>query len=324
MRESAGRVVVAIGRGASADLPNAVRHAALEGGREADVRLLGGRDDLEAHLADVEVLYGSLRADQVPRAARLRWVHAGSAGVDHLPLAELAAAGITLTNAKGLHDDAMAEHALALLLALVRHIPEAVRGQDRRAWRRYEPDALAGSRLGILGYGAIGRAVALRARAFVGEIWAVHAHPRPDPLVARTFGPARDELLTFLAGCAHMVAVLPSTPRTRGLLDAEALAALPRGARLINIGRGSLIVEEALDAALRSGHLGGAGLDCPPRDPLPPDSPLWTAPGVLITPHVGGLRPGTAARGMTLFAANLVRYCRGDPLENRVDLAAGY
>jgi phosphoglycerate dehydrogenase-like enzyme len=302
----------------------AVRAAAAAGGREADVRLLQRAEDRAAHLAEVEVLYGHLSAGEVARAPRLRWVHVASAGVDRLPLAELAAAGITLTNARGLYDEAMAEHALALLLAMVRRIPEAAAAQAHRAWVRLEPGLLADGRLGILGYGSIGRAVAVRARPFVREIWALRAHPQPDPLVARVFGPGRDELLTFLSGCQHLVAVLPSTPATRGLLDAEALAALPRGAYLVNVGRGDLLVEADLDRALRTGHLAAAALDCPPRDPLPADSPLWDAPGVLITPHVGGARPGTAPRAIALFADNLTRYVRGEPLAQRVDLAAGY
>ena len=316
---------IGMARGVSAEAEATVGRITAATGRTAEICRFANREELETCLPHIEVLYGSLRAGQAARAPRLRWVQAQSAGVDGLPLQELRAAGIVLTNARGVYDEAMAEHALALLLALVRELPDAVRAQADGVWRPlHGGDVLAGSRLGILGYGAIGRAVAARGRAFGLSVWATRAHPRPDPLVERMFGPTRAELLECLAGCGHIVATLPSTPATRGQLDQEALAVLPAGARVINVGRGDLIVEEALNTALRSGHLAGAGLDCPPRDPLPPDSPLWTAPGALITPHIGGSRPDNGIRTLQLFAANLARYCSGEPLENRVDLAAGY
>ena len=304
--------------------------AAASGGRVAELLLFRDHGEFAAQLRRCEVLYGRLRAGELRDAPRLRWVHVGSAGVDGLPLGELEAAGVLLTNARGQHADAMADHALALLLALSRGLPAFVEAQARRSWQPAgasgEPGELAGRRLGILGYGAIGQAIAGRAVAFGMEVWATRRHvARPaGPGVARLLGPGRGDLLTLLSACDDVVSVLPSTAGTRGLLDEEAFAAMRPGARLINLGRGDLLVEAALEAALRSGALAGAACDCLPREPLPPEAGLWSAPNLLITPHVGGQHPGYARRGMTIFAANLTRYCRGLPLRNAVDLEAGY
>ena len=319
----------------SARVPGDLRATALEaavaGQRLAELLLYADREGLAAHLPRAEVCYGvGLRADQVPIAPALRWVHATSAGVDGQPLEAFAAAGVTLTNARGQHAEAMADHAFALLLALSRLVPACVVQQRERRWAApgatAGPGELAGRRLGILGYGAIGRAVARRAVAFGMEVWASRRHPdaETDAAVAAVVGPSRRELHDLLAACDDIVSILPSTPLTRGLLDAAAFAAMRPGARLINIGRGSVLDEGALEAALRTGRLAGAGCDCLPREPLPPESPLWTAPNLLITPHIGGQHPDYDRRGMAIFAANLTRYCLGEPLENRVDLQAGY
>ncbi len=313
-----------------AELRADAERAAASGGRPAELLLFSDHAEFAAQLRRCEVLYGRIRAGELRGAPHLRWVHAGSAGVDGLPLGELAAAGVLLTNARGQHADAMADHALALLLALSRRLPAFVRAQARRSWQPAgepgEPGELAGRRLGILGYGAIGQAIAGRAVAFGMEVWATRRHvARPaGPGVARLLGPGRGDLLTLLAACDDVVSVLPSTPGTRGLFDEEAFAAMRPGARLINLGRGDLLVEAALEAALRSGALAGAACDCLPREPLPPEAGLWAAPNLLITPHVGGQHPGYAQRGMAIFAANLTRYCRGLPLHNVVDLDAGY
>jgi phosphoglycerate dehydrogenase-like enzyme len=317
-------VVVLMSARVPAELREVARRAALDGGRPAEIRLYADREEFAAGLREAEVLYGGLRPGEVAGAPHLRWVHVTSAGVDGLPLAELRAAGVVLTNARGQHADSAADHAFALLLALSRKVAEAVRHQAERRWVHLAPEVLAGRRLGILGFGSIGQAVARRAHAFGMEVWASRRHPEPHPLVARMFGPSRAELLELLGGVDDVVAVLPSTPATRGQLDREALGVLRPGARLVNIGRGDLLDEAALDEALRAGRLAGAGLDCLPREPLPPDSPLWSAPNLVITPHIAGAHPDYAERGMAIFADNLRRFCRGEPLRNVVDLEAGY
>jgi phosphoglycerate dehydrogenase-like enzyme len=320
---SRGPVVVLAGGRLAPELQAELRRAAESAGRPLDLRLHGDQQGFAALLPEAEVVYGGLRAGQVALAPRLRWVHATSAGVDGLPLAELAAAGVVVTNARGQHADPMADHAFALLLALSRRLPRYVLAQREKRWAPADGEVLAGRRMGVLGYGAIGRAVARRAVAFGMEVWASRRHPAPDPLAARVLGGSRAEVLEILGACDDLVAVLPSTPETRGLLDAEAFAAMRPGARLVNLGRGDLIAAPALEAALRSGRL-TAACDCLPGEPLPPDSTLWTAPNLLITPHVGGSHPDYARRGVAIFARNLARYCRGEPLDNLVDPRAGY
>lgn len=318
------RVVVLMSAGVPEALQAQAHGVATSEGRSVDLRLYADHEEFATLLGSAEVVYGGLRSGEVALGKMLRWVHATSAGVDGLPLSELQRAGVILTNARGQHADPMADHAFGLLLALSRRIAESVRHQTLTRWAASEPDVLAGRRLGILGFGAVGRAVARRAQAFGMEVWATRRHPDPDPLVTRMLGPGRSELLDLLGESDDVVAVLPSTPATRGQLDAEAFSRMRPGARLINIGRGDLIDEAALEQALRSGRLAGAGCDCLPREPLPPDSPLWSLPNMIITPHLGGAHADYAARGMAIFAENLQRYCSGRPLVNVVDLVAGY
>lgn len=326
---TAGALTVLMSARVEPDLRTEALRAAADGGRPVQLLLYGDREEFARLLPQAEVAYGAgPRPGEVGAAPRLRWVHVTSAGVDRLPLAELAAAGIVLTNARGQHADAMADHAFGLLLALSRGVATAVRDQSQRVWGHEGPSTpgvLAGRRLGILGLGSIGRAVARRAVAFGMEVWASRRRPSGDePDVARLLGPSRGEFLELLAACDDVVAVLPSTAATRGLFDAAAFAAMRPGARLINLGRGDVLEEAALEAALRSGRLAGAGCDCLPREPLPPEATLWTAPNLVLTPHTGGQHPGYERRAMATFAANLARYCRGEPLANTVDLAAGY
>lgn len=318
-------VVVGVPEWLPAAEREAIRAAARAGGRRAELRPFAGRDGLRALLPELEVLCdGGLRAGEATAAGRLRWIHVGSAGVERLPLGELLAQGITLTNARGEHAEAMADHAFALLLAMARHIPEFAAAQRERRWAPRGCGVLAGRRMGLLGFGSIGREIARRAAVFGMEIWATRRRPAPDPLAARVFGSGRAELLEVCAGCDDLVAVLPSTPETRGLFDAEAFAAMRPGSRLINLGRGDLLVRDALADALRSERLGGVACDCLPGEPLSPEDPLWEAPGLLVTPHVGGTRPDAGGRFLALFRANLTRYCRGEALANVVDLRAGY
>jgi len=327
-------VRVLMSAGVAQDLQAAALAAAAAGGGAAELLLYHGRQEFAGLLPRAEVSYAAgLHAAEIASATRLKWVHVTSAGVDRLPLRELAAAGITLTNARGQHADAMADHAFALFLAMARNIPACVRDQEARLWGRGSgsptPGELAGRRLGILGLGAIGRAIARRAAAFGMDVWASRRHPPAggdgaEPGISRVLGSSRAEFLEILEACDDVVSVLPSTPQTRGLFDAAAFAAMRPGTRLVNVGRGDVLQEAALDAALRSGRLAGAGCDCFPREPLPSDSPLWTAPNLLITPHIGGQHPGYERRTMAIFAANLTRYCRGEPLQNVVDLHEGY
>jgi phosphoglycerate dehydrogenase-like enzyme len=260
-------------------------------------------------------------------APRLRWLQTGGAGVDSLPLAELARRGITLTNNSGVHAPNIAEHVLAMMLAFARQIPQLVRAQDRHRWRDTDTHRavfeLNGQHLLLLGLGDIGLAIAARAAAFNMRITGVRRRDLPVADLPVELAPMA-RLHELLGQADHVVTSLPLTPATRGLLGVPELAAMKAGAFVYNVGRGPVIETAALIDALASGHLGGAGLDVVDPEPLPADSPLWEMPNVLITSHTSGASPNYWERGVTILAENARRFGAGEPLLNVVDLDAGY
>lgn len=233
----------------------------------------------------------------------LRWVQSISAGTEQFPVDRLAANGVVLTSARGVHGPQVAEHAFALLLALTRGIGFSMRNAVERSWRQYTGDELTGLTLGVLGLGPIGEEVARRALAWgmqvVGCTRRSHAY---QGVVTEVLG--LDELTEVCRRSDAVVAALPDAPETRNIIDAAALAALGSG-WLVNVGRGSAVDLTALLYALDQGELRGAGLDVFPTEPLPPESPLWSHPRVVLTPHVGGLSPRYGPRLAEITAANL-------------------
>lgn len=290
-------------------------------GVDLDVRIARERQAFRGHLPLAEVVFGDLTADEVELAARLRWLQAHFAGVESLPLAALAARGVLVTNAR-IHAAAVADHALALLLALARGLPQFIRQAQQHTWKRASVVELEGLTMGIVGFGVIGRAVAQRARAFGMRVIACRRHPAPDPLADRVVGP--EGLYEVLGACDAVVCVAPLTPETEGLFGEEAFRRMKPGAWFINLGRGGHVDEAALARALQSGHLAGAALDVCQREPLPPDHPLWELPNLLLTPHVGGFQRDYLGRAFSVFASNLRRYLAGAPLEFLVDPQRGY
>ena len=278
----------------------------------------------EAELAEADVIVGwQVSPEQLDHASRLRWFHAGSAGVEHLDLQAIRAHGVILTNSRGVSAPNMAEHALGMMVALARRFPRLMREQAAHAWRdedtHREVRELDGETVLIIGMGAIGSQVARRAKAFGMRVEGLRrrreaATPENVDRVWTT-----DELHSALSGADHVVVTLPVTPETRGLLDARALAACKPGALIYNVGRGAVIETDALVAALQSGHLGGAGLDVTEPEPLPEDSPLWDLENVLITAHTSGASPRYWERQEALITENLVRFMEGQPLRNLVD-----
>ena len=274
-----------------------------------------------ARLPEADIAVGRLFAADLPAAGRLRWLQVPFTGVENLPLRELAARGIPVTN---IHEqaDSMADHAVMLLLALSRGLADCVRSQQEAQWRRPRVGELAGRTLLAAGFGAVGRGIAARARACGMRVVALKRHPAPDPACDAVIGP--DELLPTLPRVDAVANSLPLTDATRVMFGAAAFAALPPGALYVNVGRGQTEDEDALAAALRSGHLGGAGLDVFATEPLPSTHPLWRAPRAIITPHLGGHQRDRLTRVHALVADNLSRYLRGQPLRNLIDPEAGY
>jgi phosphoglycerate dehydrogenase-like enzyme len=261
----------------------------------------------------------------VRQAPGLRWLHARSAGVDRVIVPEVLDHPLVLTNGRGVFSPALAEFVVAALLFFAKDLPRLVRSQDAAIWDPYDMETLEGRTVGIVGYGDIGRAVAERLRPFGARILALRRRPRlaeNDPRVSEVLPP--QDLGELLARSDDVVVAAPLTPETRGLLGGEAFAAMKPTAVLVNVGRGPVVDEAALVAALAERRIRGAALDVFETEPLPPGSPLWRLPNVLVSPHCADHVPGWIDSAMRLFLRNLDLFRRGEPLLNFVDKARGY
>jgi phosphoglycerate dehydrogenase-like enzyme len=283
----------------------------------------------EDEVRDADAIIGwELPSHLLEAASRLRWMHASGAGVERYDLAQIGGRGVMLTNSSGVSAPNMAEHVLGMMIALTRRFPRLLRAQTRREWRdeatHREVGELQDQTVLIVGIGEIGCAVAQRAAAFGMRVNGLRrrADASPPPGFDRVF--AIGDLSRALADADHVVVTVPNTPRSRGLFDASAFAAMKPGAAIYNVGRGPVIDTAALIEALESGHLGGAGLDVTDPEPLPADSPLWDMENVLITAHTSGATPRYWERQADLIAENVRRIQRGDAPRNLVDLEAGY
>jgi len=288
-------------------------------------------DLLPPELPDTDIFIGySLRAKQLKEAKKLKWIHSTAAGVAQLMYPELRDSGIIVTNPSGVFSVPMAEHTMGLLLALARNLPDSVRGQDRSSWVQQElwdkPQHLTelnGQILLIVGFGSIGCEIARRAKAFDMRVWGVTRSGEGDRALAERVVAAKD-LNAVLPEADYVVVAAPETSATKHLIGEPQLARMKRGARLINVGRGSLLDETALIRALASGQLGGAALDVTETEPLPPDSPLWKAPNLMITPHTSAVSDRLWHRETALLLELLELWFSGKELFNRVNFVRGY
>ena len=278
-----------------------------------------------AQLAETEILYvwDHRFADLAPvlrRTDELRWVHCASVGVNRLICPELES--VTLTNSRGVFNVAIAEWVLAAALAHVKGLADTWSLQAGATWRHRMTGRLAGMRAAVVGTGSIGRTIAGHLARLDVEVTLVGRVARDD----REFGPIRSsaDLLAVAADVDLLVLAVPLTPATTGLVDAEVLDALgPRGF-LVNVGRGATIDETELVGALQAGSIAGAALDVFEVEPLPADSPLWSMPNVLVSPHMSGDYVGFEVEMVKVFTDNLERWRQGEPLHNVVDQALGY
>jgi phosphoglycerate dehydrogenase-like enzyme len=296
-----------------ASVPTAELRTAVGEVSGVDLVLWDGRRDPDPGLEFCVPDYrNTLEAmGRLGRLAGLRVVQTQLAGFDGQ--LELLPPGATLCNASGVHDDATAEHAIGLTLAVLRRIPEAVRGHGSWQSLREGMRSLADSQVLVLGYGSIGRALAGRLLAHGARVTAVASRPREDDLVGTVHGV---EELPELVATQHVVVVLlPLDDRTRALVDAALLSRLPDGAVVVNVARGGVVDTEAVLA--EAGRLRFA-LDVTDPEPLPDGHPLWAAPEVLVTPHVAGGTTAMLPRIASLVRDQLERYVAGEPLRNVV------
>jgi len=297
-----------------------------------NVRVIRAADRNAAmeHAATADAIDGRFAtAEFLAKATKLSWVHSPSAGVDRL----LAIPGIgdrkelVITNARGVHGPAIADHAMGMLLSLTRQLPYYSTLQSKGEWSREDPAqrpiALAGKTMLVVGIGGIGTEIARRAHGFGMKVIATRRSDTPAPdFVDRVGKPA--ELAAMLPEADVIAICVPLTPETEKLFDDIMLRNVKRGAYLINIARGSIVDTDAMIAALKDGRLAGAALDVTDPEPLPKGHALWKVPNILITPHVASAGELTDERRWALYKENIRRFGAGEPLLNCVDVKAGY
>lgn len=264
----------------------------------------------------------------VAAGPQLKWVHSTGAGIEKLTaIPELIASDVVVTNTRGSHATAVAEHTFALMLALTRQLPLIVHNQAAHTYRNPGIAGglreLGGATMGIVGFGKLGQAIAKRAVAFEMRVIGIDLFPgaAPDGVEAVV---GLDQLDTVLPKCDVVVIALPLTAETRYLIDARRINSLKHGAMVIAISRGGIVDEQALAAALQSGHLAGAALDVQATEPLPVEDSLWDIPNLIISPHCSSTSRQTTERVWASTKDNVRRFVDGTPLENVCDKQAGF
>jgi phosphoglycerate dehydrogenase-like enzyme len=297
-----------------------------------DWKIIVGRDieALAPSFDQVEIAAGWLKPDDVLRLPKLRWAQHWAAGVDAFTSnPDIAAGNFMLTNGSGVHTIPITEHILAYLLSFARGLHCAVRAQVDHRWGkpedpcRYDVFELPGKTMVLIGVGAIGERTARMASALGVRVIGVRRDPsKGAKTITEMVSP--DRLLEVLPRADFVVLTVPLTDATRGMIGDAELRAMKETAIVINIGRGGTIQEDALIQALQEERIGGAGLDVFENEPLPPDSPLWDMPNVIVTSHYAGHNPHYNDRAMNIFLDNLHHYISGTALHNVVDMDAGY
>ncbi|MFC4500499.1 MULTISPECIES: D-2-hydroxyacid dehydrogenase [Streptomyces] len=259
----------------------------------------------------------AVRAAWPGEGPRPRWVHTASAGVDHLLCPELVASDTVVTNARGIFEEPIAEYVAALVLAMAKDLPRTWRHQQRGEWRHRETERVRGTRAVVVGSGPVGRTVARTLKA-------LGVSPAVVGRVPHTGIHGPEDLDRLLARADWVIAAAPLTDQTRGMFDTRRFGVMQPNARFVNVGRGGLVVEEALVRALRSRWIAGAAVDVLATEPLPPDSPLWQVPGLIVSPHMSGDTVGRHDELGAQFVDLFERWAADRPLKNVVDKRRGY
>jgi len=258
-----------------------------------------------------------------PRARRLQWIHATSAGVDALMFPALVDSGIPVTNARGIFDRAIAEYVLGAILAFAKDLPRSLELQSRQQWKHRDTRRIDGRKVLIVGAGSIGRATARLCTAAGMDVDGLARRAREEDTEFRRVY-AADQLYTALGEADYVVVTAPLTDATQGLFDHGAFSAMKPGSYFINVGRGPIVQTDALLRAIESGHLAGAALDVFEQEPLPPEHPLWLQKNVIISAHMAGDFIGWREALSEQFLENFHRWLDGEPLLNGVDKTKGY
>jgi phosphoglycerate dehydrogenase-like enzyme len=300
---------------------------ATPGSRIITVSLEGLAD---GDLSDVEVLLRGPMPQTIfdrllGRCPRLMWVHSATAGVERVLTPTALERGIAITNARGVFSDPIAEYVLMMILTISRRLPQLLELQRERTWQPLEGREMADITVGVVGLGSIGRRVAELALTFGSRVIATRRQPgMPEGLNGRIEVLPPEQLAELMSGSDFVVLALPLTSGTEGMFDASLLDHAKPGSWLINVARGALVDDRALLRAVRDGPLGGAVLDAFRDEPLPPDSPLYSSPNIIVTPHTSWSSGRVLDRSIGLFCENLERFRKGEPLLNLVDPRAGY
>lgn len=279
-------------------------------------------DALADRIAEADVVLGSVPESAFAQAAKLRWVHTWLAGPDRQLFPAMVASPVVVTCSKSNGAIPLAEHAIWLMLTLNRDALRWIEAQRARRWERHRHGELNGLTVGIIGTGYSGQDLALKAKAFHMKVLGVRRQEQATPGFDRIY--PRSALREFLAACDFVVMTAPLTSETKGMLGEAEFRAMKPTAYYVCFSRGGIADDDALLRALREGWIAGAGLDAHGVEPLPEDSPFWSLPNVIVTPHNGATTRQSVDRAYFIFRDNLARFVKGEPLINVVDKTAGY
>ncbi len=307
------------------------RHLAMLEALPDETHIIAGNtpEAFSGSAAEASVIFNwpgrrALLAEVLAMAPNARWIHTRAAGLEDLLSPELIAHPAVLTNSSGVFSPSLGEWVLGAILYFAKDFPRLLHNQRAGVWQQFDVPFIEGQTVGIVGYGDIGRAVASRVRAMGMRVLAVkrHAAGHSDPLVERVY--ATEDRREMMAQCDYVVLALPLTPETRGLIGKQEIAAMKPGAILVNVGRGQVLDEAALAAALEEKRIRGAALDVFAQEPLPAGHPFYKLENLLLSPHAADHTPDWLERAMRFFLDQFERFRTGKPLLNVVTKERGY
>lgn len=288
-----------------------------------DVRFLQANESLSNYTEDLEVLYGNIDRENLASAKKLKWVQTNSTGVEQLMYPEFRDSSIILTNTGRSITSVVASHAVTLFLTLARNMHHQRDLMKEHRWEIIVGRDIGSMTLGILGYGKIGREIAVKSRPFVRKLYVLDIVRNPGSgIIDKAFTP--DMLHSFLSECDAVICSLPLTPGSMNLISGKEFDCMRNGSYLVNISRGEIVDEDALLKALRSGKLAGAGIDVLVTEPCPAESPLWDEPNLLMTPHSAGYCENLEIRKMEQFVENFRHYINTGKIPLSLDKKQGW